>query len=147
MPARPRVRSIQSSVISQSTPTVTWAPWKPVSVKKDEPKRFVLIVSPSWTNEVNSYAWKPRKVAPMSAVAASQNCDERWMRSHQPAPAASGLPLSWTAWRASTIANDDMSSTKVEADVTGMSRMGLKTWPVSDVHASCGKGPTTDLPL
>ena len=43
--------------------------------------------------------------------------------------------------------SDDMSSTNVDAEVTGMFRMGLNTWPVGEVHASCGNGPTTDRPL
>ena len=68
--------SMKSSVSSQRTPAVTCAPWKPVSVKNDEPNRLVRIVSPSCTNDVNSNAWKPRKVAPASAVASSQNFDE-----------------------------------------------------------------------
>ena len=47
-----------------------------MSVKNDEPNRFVRIVSPSCTNDVNSYAWKPRNVAPAIAVAMSQNLDD-----------------------------------------------------------------------
>jgi hypothetical protein len=54
---RPRLKSMARSVSSQRTPTVTCAPWNPVSVKNDEPNRFVRMVSPSWTNEVNSNAW------------------------------------------------------------------------------------------
>ena len=52
----PRLMSIASNVQSHSTPAETCAPWKPVSVKNDEPNRLVLIVRPSCTNEVNSYA-------------------------------------------------------------------------------------------
>jgi len=39
-PSLPRSASTQSES-SQMTPPVTWAPWKPVSTKKVEPKRFV----------------------------------------------------------------------------------------------------------
>src|SRR5450432_1751117 len=104
--------SIDNSVSSQMTPAVTCAPWKPVRMKKDEPNRFVWIVSPSCTNEVNSYAWKPRNVAPRSAVHASQIFDD--LRSPRT-----------TAECASTIASEDMRSTKVETDVTGMFRIAL----------------------
>jgi hypothetical protein len=49
---------------------------------------------------------------------------------------------------ASTMNSDDMSSTNVDAEVTGMSRMGGNVCPVPGfVHASCGNGPTTDRPL
>ena len=134
----PRVRSIQRRLINQSTPTVTCAPWKPVSVKKVEPKRFVLRVSPSRTNAVNSYAWKPRKLAPRSAVTKSQSCEERWARVHHPAFAGSGTPLSCTACNASTIASEDIRRTKVEAEVTGMSRIAGKTFPAASVYSVCG---------
>src|SRR6476620_10175616 len=45
-------------VSRQITTEITYTTWNPVIVKNDEPNRFVRIVSPSWTNEVNSYAWK-----------------------------------------------------------------------------------------
>jgi hypothetical protein len=35
---------------SQTTPIATWVPWKPVSVKNDEPNRLRDSVSPSWLN-------------------------------------------------------------------------------------------------
>ena len=60
---------------------------------------------------------------PMKAVAPSQNCDERWIRTHQFAPAGIGWPLSWTACRASTIANEDIRRTKVETDVARVQAM------------------------
>ena len=80
-------------------------------MKNDEPNRVVLIVSPSCTNEVNSYAWKPRKTAPARAVPTSQIFE--YLRSPRD-----------TAECASTMNSDDMSRTNVDADVTGMSRMG-----------------------
>src|SRR6266540_3317926 len=133
---------------SQSTPAVTWAPWNPVSVKKEEPKRFVLIVSPSCTNEVNSYAWKPRKVEPASAVIKSQSFEDASLRVHQPAFGGSGRPLFCTAASASTMNSEDISSTNVDIEVTGMFRIGFRTCPVAgSVHFSCGNGPTTLRPL
>src|SRR5687768_11891101 len=141
----PRLKSIASSVSSQSTPALTCAPWNPVSVKKVEPNRLRLIVSPSFTNAVNSYAWNPRNVAPSNAVTNSQSFDEPRMRS----PAVClGTFLFCTAASASTIASDDISSTNVEADVTGMSRIPWYARPVTgSVHGSCGNGPTTLFPL
>src|SRR5689334_3404954 len=132
-------------VQSHSTPAVTWAPWKPVSVKKVEPKRFRLIDRPSWTNEVNSYAWKPRNVAPASAVMNSHSFEFPRIRS----PVVRfGSSLFCTAASANTMNSDDISSTKVDADVTGIFRIGLKTCPVlGSVHDSCGKGPMTLRPL
>src|SRR5687768_18192737 len=56
--------------------SVTCAPWKPVSVKNVEPNRLRRMVNPSLTNAVNSYAWKPRNVAPSSAVMNSQRSEE-----------------------------------------------------------------------
>ncbi|MND03901.1 hypothetical protein D3C83_239440 [compost metagenome] len=47
-----------------------------MSVKNDDPNRFVLIVRPSCTNEVNSNAWNPRNVVPAIAVAQSHSFDE-----------------------------------------------------------------------
>src|SRR5688500_18070944 len=105
-----------SRVPSQMTPAVTCAPWKPVSVKNDEPKRLVRIVSPSWTNDVNSYAWKPRNVAPRMQVAHSQSFEEPRIRS--PNVCLGRFRFS-TAARASTMESDDMSSTNVDAEVTG----------------------------
>ena len=59
-----------------------------------------------------------------------------------------GTRLLTTALWASTIDSDDMRSRNVENDVTGMLRIGLRCCPVCGfVHASCGKGPTTDRPL
>src|SRR5919204_5113354 len=140
----PRLTSIPNIVRSQSTPTVTCAPWKPVSVKNDEPKRFVLIDSPSCTNDVNSYAWKPRKVEPRTAVAMSQSFDEPRIRSPR---VRFGLSAFSTAARASTIASDDIRRTNVEVDVTGMLRIGLRRVAhVGGVHHSRGKGPTTLRP-
>jgi hypothetical protein len=41
-----------------------------------------------------------------------------------------------------------MRRTNVDAEVTGMLRIGLRTCPVAgSVHASCGKGPTMLRPL
>ncbi len=137
--------SMARSVSSQSTPAVTWAPWKPVSVKNDEPNRLVRMVSPSCTNDVNSKAWKPRKVVPSRAV----------MNSHSlelPRIFSPSVVLGWSAFstaaRASTMASDDMSSTKVEAEVTGMLRIGLSTVSqTGGLHTSCGNGPVTLRPL
>src|SRR5687768_7192759 len=119
------------------TPAVTCAPWNPVSVKKDDPNRLVLIVSPSWTNEVNSYAWKPRNVAPMRHVMNSQSF-ELFSTFHQK-PGLEGLGLTRASMAASaiTIENDDMRRTNVETDVTGMSRIAGNVCPVWGlVHAS-----------
>src|SRR5512146_232901 len=125
----PRLKSTNSMVTSQSTPAVTCAPWKPVSVKKVDPNRFVVILSPSCTNEVNSYAWNPRNVVPSSAVVASQ------IREYFRSPRT-------TAECASTMDSDDMSRTNVDADVTGMLRIGCR--PLQTV---CGHGPDTERPL
>src|SRR3569833_1608184 len=125
---------MKRSISSQMPPKMNCAPWKPVRMKNDEPMRFVWIVSPSCTNDVNSYAWKPRNVAPRIAVEASQILDDR--RSPRT-----------TAECASTIASDDISSTNVETDVTGMFRIALKTCPVAgSFHTSCGIGPTGNQP-
>src|SRR5678810_486966 len=49
-----------------------------------------------------------------------------------------------TAASASTIISDDMSSTNVDAEVTGIFRMGLSAVAhTGGLHASCGNGPTT----
>src|SRR5687768_18113244 len=77
------------------------------------------MVSPSCTNDVNSYAWNARKPAPRRQVAHNQSFDEPRMRS--PVVCFGTLRFS-TAASASTIASDDMSSTNVDADVTGMLR-------------------------
>src|SRR5579862_5215296 len=143
----PRLKSMNSSVSSHSTPTVTCVPCVPVSVKNDDPNRFVWIVSPSCTNEVNSYAWYPRNVAPMSAVIASQSFDDDRILYPSVGLAGAGLPLFSTAASASTIASDDISSTNVDCDVTGMLRIGWKTCPSAAVHTSCGRGQVTDRPL
>ena len=53
-----------------------------------------------------------------------------------------------TAASASTIASDDISSTNVDADVTGMFRIGLSAVAhAGGLQATCGNGPTTFLPL
>src|SRR5574338_795845 len=111
-----------SRVPSQITPAVTCAPWNPVSVKKDEPKRFVRMLSPSCTNEVNSYAWKPRNVAPRIQVIHSHSLEDPRIRSPN---VCLGTYRFSTAASASTMASDDMSSTNVDAEVTGMFRIGL----------------------
>src|SRR6185437_4354715 len=112
---------------------------------KVEPKRFRLIDRPSWTNEVNSYAWKPRKVVPASAVMNSHSFEFPRIRSPR---VRFGSSLFCTAASASTMNRDDISSTNVDAEVTGMLRIGLKTWPVlGSVHVSCGNGPMTLRPL
>ena len=60
----------------------------------------------------------------------------------------SALPLFCTAARASTMASDDISSTNVDADVTGMSRIGGNTCRVcGSVHGVDGNGPTMLRPL
>src|SRR5687767_15115497 len=126
------------------TPAVTWAPWNPVRVKNDDPNRLVLIVSPSCTKDVNSYAWNPRNVAPSSAVIQSHSFDEPRILS----PVVRlGTFLFCTAASASTMASDDMSRTNVDADVIGMLRIGLNVWPVGLTHTSCGYGPTRLRPL
>jgi hypothetical protein len=94
---------------------------------------------------VNSYAWKPRKIVPRIAVIHSQSLDEPRMRSPL---VRFGWSFISTAASASTIASDDMRSTKVEADVTGMSRMaGNGVLHAGGRQASCGYGPTTLRPL
>src|SRR5688572_3283414 len=134
-----------SNVPSQITPAVTCAPWNPVSVKNDEPNRFVRMVSPSCTNDVNSYAWNARNPAPRRQVAHSQSFDDPRMRS--PVVSFGRLRFS-TAASASTIASEDISSTNVDADVTGMFRIGLSTVAhAGGLHTSCGNGPTTLRPL
>src|SRR2546427_266278 len=115
-------RARSHNVRSHSTPTVTWAPWVPVSTKKVQPNRFVCRVSPSRTNELNSYTCPPRKRIPRNAVANSQ------IFVHLRSPRC-------TAASASTIIKLDMRRSKVLTDVNGMLRM------------SCGYGPTTLLPL
>src|SRR5215211_7455504 len=131
------------SVPSQMTPALTCAPWKPVSVKNELPNRLRLIVRPSCTNEVNSNAWKPRKVAPRMQVHHSQSLDDASMRSPRLGLLGSGFSLFSTAASASTIARDDISSTNVEIDVIGMLRIGFSTCPVEgSFHTSCGRGPT-----
>jgi hypothetical protein len=50
-----------------------------------------------------------------------------------------GTFLFCTAASASTMNSDDISSTNVEADVTGMSRIGWNALPVAgSVHGWCG---------
>jgi hypothetical protein len=103
------------------------------------------IVRPSCTNEVNSNAWKPRKVVPSSAVIHSQSFDD-------PRILSPSVVLGWslfsTAASASTIASDDMRRTKVDADVTGMLRIALSgVLHEGGRQASCGYGPTTLRPL
>src|ERR1051325_11353324 len=154
---KPRFESMANIVSSQSTPAVTCAPWKPVSVKKVEPNRLRRIDNPSCTNDVNSYAWKPRKVAPAIAVAISQKRELPRMEL-----AYFGLPLFSTASSASTMKSDDISRTNVDIEVTGMFRIGFidaAVWcaavspaqnPMVLVvahHHSCGKGPTRLRPL
>src|SRR5438067_2048726 len=103
------------------------------------------MVSPSCTNDVNSYDWKPRKVAPRMHVTHNQSLEEPRMRSLR---LRLGVFLFSTAARASTIASDDMRRTNVDADVTGMLRIGLSAGVHSGgLHASCGNGPTTLRPL
>src|ERR1700680_612866 len=59
-----------------------------------------------------------------------------------------GMSRFSTAASASTIASDDMSRTNVETDVTGMFKIGLKTWPVAgSFQTSCGNGPVRLRPL
>src|ERR1044072_1044008 len=106
------------------------------------------MVGPSCTNDVNSNAWKPRKVAPSSAVMASQILDEASTPPHHPGPAQPGLSLFSTAASASTMASDDISSTNVETDVTGMFRIGRSVVAhCGGLHTSCGNGPETLRPL
>ncbi len=94
---------------------------------------------------MNSYAWNPRNVAPSTAVMKSQSLDDP--RIFSPSVTL-GLSLFSTAANASTIASDDMSSTNVEQDVTGMLRIALKCCPVAgSVQGSCGNGPWTLRPL
>ena len=82
---------------------------------------------------------------PSRHVAHSHSFDDPRMRS--PAVFLGTLRFC-TAASASTIASDDISSTNVENDVTGMFRIGLNTSPVIGlVHASCGYGPSGLLPL
>jgi hypothetical protein len=86
-----------------------------------------------------------QKVADLLLRSQSQSFDEPRMRSPV---VCFGRSRFCTAASASTIASDDMSSTNVEADVTGIFRIGLNTSPVVGlVHASCGNGPSGLLPL
>ena len=48
------MRDSWNSDSSMRMPMVTCAPWKPVSMKKAEPKGLVLSVRPSLKNSVNS---------------------------------------------------------------------------------------------
>src|SRR5215208_164971 len=130
--------SIASSVQSQITPAVTCAPWKPVRVKKEEPKRLVRIVSPSCTNDVNSYAWKSRKVVPKSAVMNSQSFDEPMI---PPPPRARYSSRFTTALCASTMNSDDISRQNVDAEVTGMFRIGRNS--SAGAHPAIGPSEVT----
>src|SRR5262245_63189754 len=102
---------------SMRMPITTCAPWKPVSTKNVDPNRFVLRVSPSCTNVVNSYTCPPTNVIPRSAVAKSQM---RIRPKSRFCAAAS----------ARTIVSDDPSNTNDDTDVYGMSK------------TSCGNGPS-----
>src|SRR5262245_18125632 len=94
----------------------------------------------------------------MTAVTRSQNFEPlyhlAWL----------GWPAYSTPSSASTIARDDISSTNVDCDVTGMSRIGFMTSPAAQPAAwtaaavspttfetlqphSCGQGPTFERPL
>ena len=76
---------------------------------------------------------------PRSAVIHSHSLDEPRMRS----PVVRfGWSFVSTAASASTIASDDMSSTNVDADVTGMLRIGLSgVLHAGGRQASCGIRP------
>ena len=55
------------------TPIVTWVPWKPVIMKKEEPNcaaphGFSQGRTPSWISFDHSKACMPTKVAPKAAV-------------------------------------------------------------------------------
>ena len=74
-------------------------------------------------------------------VASSQSLDDSIKRPPQPGPAQPFLPLFSTAARASTIASDDISRTKVDCDVTGMLRIGLYSAPAGQLAI----GPVADV--
>ena len=69
---------MESSVTSQSTPAVTCAPWKPVSVKNDEPNRLVVMVEPfvHERRELERLEAEEGR-AERCAVASSQSFDDR----------------------------------------------------------------------
>src|SRR5262249_54533471 len=74
--------------------------------------------------------------------------DDASSRPPNPVPAHPGLSLFSTAASASTIASDDISSTNVETDVTGMLRIGFITVAhCGGLQTSCGNGPFTLRPL
>src|SRR5687767_4199835 len=78
----------------------------------------------------------------------NHSLDDSSCRAHQPLPAQPGRSLFSTAANASTIASDDISSTNVDTDVTGMSRMGgAAVAHCGGLQASCGNGPVTLRPL
>src|SRR2546423_5726718 len=78
----------------------------------------------------------------------SHRREDAGVRPHQPVPAHPGLSLFSTAASASTIASEDISSTNVETDVTGMLRIGFITVAhCGGLHTSCGNGPVTLRPL
>src|SRR5689334_10106261 len=85
---------------------------------------------------------------PAIAVAMSHSCDDSSIFAHVPVPAQPGLPLFCTAANASTMNKDDISSTNVDIDVTGMLRIGLSVVAhCGGLQISCGNGPLTLRPL
>ena len=117
-PCRARTHNVRS----HSTPTVTCAPCVPVSTKNVQPNRLVEIVSPLFTNSLNSITCPPRNTSPSRAVENNQ------IFPHFMSPRC-------TAASASTIMRLDISRSNVLTDVKGMFRIWL------------GYGPTTLLPL
>ena len=103
---RPCIERPQSES-SQTMPTVTWAPWRPVSTKKLDPNRLVSRLRPSRVNSVNSKIWPPMNVAPNSAVAMIQIRKRRWSPR-------------WIAASASTIVSELISRMNDVTDVNGM---------------------------
>src|SRR4051812_21607286 len=96
---------------SHSTPTATWQPCVPVSVKKVVPSRlFEIVIFFTVTNSVNSYTWQPRKIRPKNTVVSS---DQRQLFT---------LPF-WIAFTASAIISDDISRMNVENDVSAGAKM------------------------
>src|SRR3954454_11234681 len=75
----------------------------------------------------------------------SHNLDEPRMRSPNE---YFGMSRFSTAASASTMASDDMSSTNVDTDVTGMLRIGCSVVAhCGGLQTSCGNGPLTLRPL
>src|SRR5438876_11234810 len=93
----------------QTTPQKTWKPWKPVVVKKTEPKSETCGLNPSWRSFQYSTAWIERKTAPKRSVRERKSFNFRWSPRE-------------TAARACTIVTEEQIRMKVFTAVSGMFR-------------------------